>query len=403
MMQPEPLGIIVNGATGGISSRQHLDNALVAIRREGGLEIHGRKYMPELFLVGRNPAKLEAIATHLGTANWTTDLSMALADPRFTIFFDGAFTEQRAASLAMAIEAGKHVYAEKPVVTDLPVGRSLLEKAQSAGIKHGVVQDKLFLPGLTKLRLACDMGAIGRVLSFRLDFGYWIFSGMEVPAQRSSWNYRRAEGGGLVLDMYPHWRYVIEGLLGPIRRVVSAAWTAVPERVDERGCRYDVDVEDSAATLVELESGAYGVITSSWATRVRRDDLMTLQVDGTAGSAVAGLHRCRLQSMAQTPRTRWDVNVDHDCDYRVQWIEAPELTPFKNSYRAGWEAFLRHVVADAPFASDLSAGIRDVELAAACYQSAAEGRWVALGRADEASGGLEADGAGSPPEREDRR
>jgi predicted dehydrogenase len=203
--------------------------------------------------------------------------------------------------------------------------------------------------------------------------------------------------------MYPHWRYVIEGLLGPIRRVVSAAWTAVPERVDERGCRYDVDVEDSAATLVELESGAYGVITSSWATRVRRDDLMTLQVDGTAGSAVAGLHRCRLQSMAQTPRTRWDVNVDHDCDYRVQWIEAPELTPFKNSYRAGWEAFLRHVVADAPFASDLSAGIRDVELAAACYQSAAEGRWVALGRADEASGGLEADGAGSRPEREDRR
>jgi predicted dehydrogenase len=392
-METERLGIIVNGATGGISSRQHLDNALVAIHREGGLEIGGRRFVPELLLVGRNPVKLEALAARFGISDWTTDLSAALADPRFTIFFDAAFTEQRAASLTAAIEAGKHVYAEKPVVTDLEAGRALLERARSAAIKHGVVQDKLFLPGLTKLRLARDMGAIGRVLSFRLDFGYWIFSGMEVPAQRSSWNYRKAEGGGLVLDMYPHWRYIIEGLLGPIRRVVSAAWTAIPERIDERGRRYQVDVEDSAATLVELESGAYGVITSSWATRVRRDDLVTLQVDGTAGSAVAGLHRCKLQAMAATPKTHWDVNVDHGYNYDAQWTDAPDLTPFKNSYRAGWEAFLRHVVADAPFASDLSAGIRDVELAAACYRSAAEGRWVALGTTGELCGKSESGAA----------
>jgi predicted dehydrogenase len=378
-MQAERLGIIVNGATGGISSRQHLEKALVAIRREGGLDIGGRIFMPELLLVGRNAAKLEALAARLDLSEWTTDLCAALGDSRFTIFFDGAFTEQRATSVAAAIDAGKHVYAEKPVVTDLETGRSLLERARSAGIKHGVVQDKLFLPGLTKLRLARDMGAIGRVLSFRLDFGYWIFSGREVPAQRSSWNYRKAGGGGLVLDMYPHWRYIIEGLLGPIRRVVCATWTAIPERIDEGGRQYQVDVEDSAATLLEMESGAYGVITSSWATRVRRDDLVTLQVDGTAGSAVAGLHRCKLQSMAETPRTHWDVNADHGYNYDAQWTDAPDLTPFKNSYRAGWEAFLRHVVVDAPFASDLSAGIRDVELAAACYKSAAEGCWAALG------------------------
>jgi predicted dehydrogenase len=384
MMETEKLGIIVNGATGGISSRQHLDRALVAIRREGGLEIGGRLYMPELLLVGRNPAKLEALANRLEVSDWTTDLNAALADSRFPIFFDGSFTEQRAGSLRAAIDAGKHIYAEKPVVTDLETGRALLDRARAAGIKHGVVQDKLFLPGLTKLRLARDMGAIGRVLNFRLEFGYWIFSGMEVPAQRSSWNYRKAEGGGLVLDMYPHWRYIIEGLLGPIKRVVSAAWTAIPERVDERGRRYDVDVEDSTATLVELESGAFGVITSSWATRVRRDDLVILQVDGTAGSAVAGLHRCKLQSMAQTPKTHWDVNVDHGYNYDAQWVDAPELTPFRNSYRAGWEAFLRHVVADAPFASDLSGGIRDVELAEACYRSAAEGRWIALGASEPA-------------------
>jgi predicted dehydrogenase len=384
MMETEKLGIIVNGATGGISSRQHLDRALVAIRREGGLEIGGRLHMPELLLVGRNPAKLKALAERLEVSDWTTDLDAALADSRFPIFFDGSFTEQRAGSLRAAIDAGKHIYAEKPVVTDLETGRALLDRARAAGIKHGVVQDKLFLPGLTKLRLARDMGAIGRVLNFRLEFGYWIFSGMEVPAQRSSWNYRKAEGGGLVLDMYPHWRYIIEGLLGPIKRVVSAAWTSIPERVDERGRRYDVDVEDSTATLVELESGAFGVITSSWATRVRRDDLVILQVDGTAGSAVAGLHRCKLQSMAQTPKTHWDVNVDHGFDYDAQWVDAPELTPFRNSYRAGWEAFLRHVVADEPFASDLAGGIRDVELADACYRSAAEGRWIALGASEPA-------------------
>ena len=397
-MDVERLGVIVNGATGGIASRQHLDRALAPIRDDGGLQVNGRAVIPELILVGRNESKLRGTAQRFGVAEWTTSLDSALSDPRFAVFFDASFTEQRAGSLRAAIKAGKHIYAEKPVVTDVTAGLALFAEAKAAGVKHGVVQDKLYLPGLTKLRLARDMGAIGRVLSFKLEFGYWIFSGIEAPAQRSSWNYKKAEGGGIVLDMYPHWRYIIEGLLGPIRRVVSRTWTATPERVDEAGRRYKVDVEDSAATIVELENGAIGVITSSWATRVRRDDLVLLQVDGTAGSAVAGLHRCKLQSLAQTPKTHWDVNVDQGYDYDAQWLDAPELTPFKNSYRSGWEAFIRHVVDDQPFASDLSAGIRDVQLAEACYTSAAERRWVDLGRLDAqpASGGRTA--AGGQPE-----
>jgi predicted dehydrogenase len=377
-MAAKTIGIIVNGATGGIANRQHLDQALVPLIREGGLETGTGRIVPELLLVGRDAGRLEAVARRFGLARWTTDLDGALADPDYPVFFDAGVTGARPGLLAAAIGAGKHVYAEKPVVTDLREGRRLVALAEARGVRHGVVEDKLFLPGLAKLRLARDGGFFGRVVGFRLDFGYWIFSGHDQPMQRPSWNYRAADGGGLMLDMYPHWRYVIEGLLGPIARVVSRGWTAVPERVDEAGRHFAVDVDDSNVTLVELASGAVGVITSSWATRVNRDDLMTLQVDGTAGSAVAGLHRCRLQPAAATPKVRFDPNVDHGVDYRAQWLEMPETLPFANGYRRGWEAFLRHVAEDAPPAATLEDGLRDVALARAVQRSAAEDRWVAM-------------------------
>jgi predicted dehydrogenase len=377
-MPSREIGIIVNGATGRIASTQHLKNALVPLRDEGGLAVGNDRIVPRLILVGRDAERVAAVAKAHG-AEWTTDLDGALANPAFTIFFDAAATHQRPAVLAKAIAAGRHIYAEKPVAASVAQGLALLRAAQSRGLKHGAVEDKVYLPGLQKLSQLAQSGFFGRVVGFRLEFGWWVFDGIEAPCQRPSWNYRRATGGGLILDMYPHWRYIIERILGPIDRVVSASRTAIPERADERGERYAVDVEDSSATLVELANGAVGTILSSWATRVRRDDLLTLQVDGTRGSAIAGLHRCWTQSANATPRVaHFSVAVDLGIDYLAGWSEVASAGPYKNPYRIGWEEFLRHVAADAPLRCDFTAGIRDVQFAEACHRSMEEGTWVKL-------------------------
>jgi predicted dehydrogenase len=378
-MPSKEIGIIVNGATGRICSTQHLKNALVPLRDEGGLAVGNDRIVPRLLLVGRDAERVAAVAAAHGVAAWTTDLDAALADPAFRIFFDAAATHQRPAVLAKAIAAGRHVYTEKPVAASVAQGMELLRAARARGLKHGAVEDKVYLPGLQKLSRLAQSGFFGRIVGFRLEFGWWVFDGIEAPCQRPSWNYRRDGGGGLILDMYPHWRYIIERILGRIVRVVTAARTAVPERIDERGDRYAVDVEDAAATLVELADGAVGTILSSWATRVRRDDLLTLQVDGTRGSAVAGLHRCWAQPAAGTPRiAHFSVAVDLGVDYRAGWGEAPGEGPYRNPYRVGWEDFLRHVAGDEPLRSDLAAGIRDVQFAEACHRSMKEGTWVKL-------------------------
>jgi predicted dehydrogenase len=373
------IGIIVNGATGRIGSTQHLANALAPIRAEGGLSHGGERIMPRLLLVGRNAARLEEIAKQYGAERWLTDLDAALAAPGYEVFFDAAATEQRVVALSKAIAAGKHIYTEKPVAPTVAQGRALLDAARARGLKAGAVEDKMFLPGMQKLAGLARDNFFGRITGFRLEFGWWVFDGAERASQRPSWNYRSSGGGGLTLDMYPHWRYLIESLLGPIRRVASAKATAQPQRVDEDGKRFAVDVDDSTATLVELESGALGTIVCSWATRVRRDDLVTLQIDGSGGSAVAGLHRCWAQSASDTPAIRhFNVTADIGADYRAGWQEVAAAGPYTNPYRVGWERFLCHVAGDAPLTSDLAAGIRDVALAEACAQSAAQGRWVAL-------------------------
>jgi predicted dehydrogenase len=378
-MAIRPIGIILNGATGRIGSTQHLQNALAPIRAEGGLPLGDDRIMPRLLLVGRDAERLAATAKTHEVADWTTDLDAALADPDYTVFFDAAATHARLGVLHKAIAAGKHIYTEKPVAPSVAEGLALVRAAEARGLKHGAVEDKLYLNGLQKLAHLAQSGFFGRIIGFKLEFGWWVFDGLQTAAQRPSWNYKKAGGGGLMFDMYPHWRYVIEGILGPIKSIVSAAWTATPERVDESGARYQVDVDDSVATLVELENGAFGTILSSWATRVRRDDLITLQVDGTNGSAVAGLHRCHVQSIAETPKvTHFSIAVDANVDYRAQWDAVPDLGPARNGYRMGWEGFLRHVVAGAPFGSDLNAGIRDVQLAEACQRSMAERQWIAL-------------------------
>ncbi|HEY5378927.1 MAG TPA: Gfo/Idh/MocA family oxidoreductase [Pseudolabrys sp.] len=377
-MALKDIGIIVNGATGRIGSTQHLANALGPIRAEGGLDVSGERVMPRLLLVARNAAKLADIAKIHG-AEWTTDLDAALARPEFSIFFDAAATRQRVSALSKAIAAGKHIYSEKPVAPTVAEGLELLRAAQKRGLKTGAVEDKVNLPGLRKLARLAAEGFFGRVTGFKLEFGWWVFDGAERPSQRPSWNYTKSSGGGMTSDMYPHWRYIIEDILGPIRRVVSAVMTAQPERIDEQGARFTVDVDDSAVTMLEMESGALGTIVSSWATRVRRDDLVTLQIDGTGGSAVSGVHRCYAQSAADTPSLK-HINPDTDSgiDHFVAWREVDNAGSHINPYRVGWEAFLRHVVAGTPLRSDLTAGIRDVQLVEACTRSASERRWVDL-------------------------
>ncbi len=378
-MTVKEIGIIVHGATGRIGATQHLANALAPIRAEGGVVSGANRIMPRLLLAGRNATRLEEIARLHGGVEWTTDVDAALAKPAYSIFFDAAATEQRVAVLTKAIAAGKHIYSEKPAAPTVDEGLALLHAARARGLKTGVVEDKIYLPGLQKLRTLSANGFFGRVTGFRLEFGWWVFDGIERASQRPSWNYKSATNGGLTLDMYPHWRYVLEGILGPIQRVVTAATTAIPERRDETGVPYRVDVDDASLTLAELATGVIGSIICSWATRVRRDDLLTLQIDGTDGSAIAGLHRCWIQTAAETPLVR-HFNPDRDLgiDYLADWKEVPGGGSYINSYRIGWENFLRHVADDAPLTNDFAAGLRDVQLAQACYRSLAERKWVSL-------------------------
>ena len=377
-MATRTIGIVIDGATGRLGTTQHL-RSLMAIRSEGGLELdNGDRLVPEPVLLGRNPAKLAGLAATHGGLKWSTDREASLSDPDVAIYFDASATGGRPERAAAAIDAGKHVFLEKPIAETLPEALSLARRAQHAGLRHGVVQDKLFLPGLRKLKKLYDTDFFGRVLSVRLEFGWWVFDGEVYPAQRPSWNYRKATGGGLVLDMFAHWRYIFDRLLGEIKAVSCRHTTAIPKRRDENGRRYGVDVEDHAFATFELAGGVLAQIGSSWASRVKRDDLLQIQVDGTSGSAVCGLHRCFIQPLVATPKPFFDPERAQTMVFDDQWQEVPEIEPPRNGYRAGWELFLRHVAEDAPFPSPFLEGAKSVQLAEACYQSSSERRWIDL-------------------------
>ncbi len=377
-MASRPIGIIIEGATGRLGTTQHL-RSLMAIRSEGGLALaDGDGLMPEPVLLGRNPAKLAGLAAAHGGLKWSTDRDAALADPDIAIYFDATATGGRRARAGAALAAGKHVYLEKPIAETLEDALDLARRADRAGLKNGVVQDKFFLPGLTKLRKLYEAEFFGRILSIRLDFGWWVFDGGLYPAQRPSWNYRKAAGGGLILDMFAHWRYIFDRLLGEIKAVSCRHMTALPERCNESGKRYDVDVEDTAFATFELAGGVLAQVSSSWASRVKRDDLLQIQVDGTLGSAVCGLHRCFVQPLVATPKPFFDPERPQAIVFDEQWQEMPDIEPFRSSYRAGWELFLKHVAEDAPFPSPLLEGAKGVQLAEACYQSNRERRWIDL-------------------------
>jgi len=377
-MGTRTIGIVIEGATGRLGTTQHL-RSLMAIRSAGGLALaNGDRLVPVPVLLGRNPEKLAALADAQGGLKWSTDRDTILADPDVAIYFDASATGGRPERAGTAIDAGKHIYLEKPIAETLPAALDLARQARRADLESGVVQDKLFLPGLRKLRKLYDADFFGRVLSVRLDFGWWVFDGELCPAQRPSWNYRKETGGGLILDMFAHWRYIFDRLLGEIKAVSCRHTTAIPTRRDENGKRYDVDVEDHAFATFELAGGVLAQVGSSWASRVKRDDLLQIQVDGALGSAVCGLHRCFVQPLVATPRPFFDPERPQPMVFDEQWQELPDLEPLRNGYRAGWELFLRHVAEGAPFPSPLLEGAKSVQLAEACHQSNRERRWIDL-------------------------
>jgi predicted dehydrogenase len=369
--------VAMDGATGRLGTNQHLIRSLLAIRNEGGLPLKsGDRLMPEPVLLGRNPEKLAALAAAHGGLAWSADVGATLADKTIDIYFDVAATGGRLERAMRAIAAGKHIYLEKPIANSSEEAMTIVRAAAAAGVKAAAVQDKVYLPGFRKLRTLCDSGFFGRILSARLEGGWWVFDGEQYRSQRSSWNYRKADGGGLVLDMYPHWRYLLSSLIGSIKAVSCRKATRQPKRWDENGKPFDVDVEDEVFATFEFESGALAQVTTSWASRVKRDDLIQIQIDGTLGSAVAGGHKCFTQTLAATPTPAWNVEVPQAMDFDTQWQEVPDTEPFKNSYRAGWEQFLRHVAGGEPLRSTLLEGAKDVQLTECCYRSDRERRWI---------------------------
>ncbi len=371
------VGIIMNGVTGRMGTNQHLIRSINAIRAQGGVAVDaGTTIMPDPILVGRNAAKTEALARAHGVARWTTDLDAALANKDDTVYFDSASTGLRPQLIRKAIAAGKHIYTEKPTAPSVEAALDLYRLAEVAGVKHGVVQDKLWLPGLLKLKMLVDSGYFGRILSVRGEFGYWVFEGDWQPAQRPSWNYRAEDDGGIIVDMLCHWRYVLDNLFGNVEAVSCLGATHVQERWDEAGKPYAVTADDSAYATFQLAGGVVAQINSSWCTRVRRDDLLTLLVDGTHGSAVAGLTDCVIQPRAATPKPVWNPDVPKSIDFLDQWQDVPTNRLYDNAFKVEWELFLKHVVGGGPFRWNLLEGAKGVQLAELGLQSWKERRWM---------------------------
>jgi predicted dehydrogenase len=376
-MSQRRIGIIMHGVTGRMGMNQHLIRSVLAIRDQGGVALRdGSRLVPDPILVGRNADKVEALAKAHGVGRWTTDLDTALADPEDTLFFDAASTQLRPALLGKAIDAGKHVYCEKPVAETFDEAVAIARHAKAKGVKNGIVHDKLDLPGLAKLKRLRDSGFFGRILSVRGEFGYWVFEGDWMPAQRPSWNYRKADGGGIISDMLCHWRYVLDNVVAPVRAVSCRGAVHIPERWDEAGKPYAADADDAAYATFELEGGIVAQLNSSWCVRVRRDDLVTFQVDGTHGSAVAGLHRCFSQHRVNTPKPVWNPDEPQKMDFFADWEEVPDNTVFDNGFKVQWEAFLRHVAEDGPWSYSLVEGAKGVQLAELGTRSWRERRWI---------------------------
>ncbi len=382
-MKQHETGIIMNGVTGRMGTNQHLMRSILEIIKQGGVKVSSTEtIMPKPVLVGRNPVKLENLSKRSGIKNYTTDLDSVLGDSNYSVYFDAQTTDRRVESVKKAIKAGKHIYCEKPTALDSQSAMELYNLCESAGLKHGVVQDKLWLPGLIKLKRLMENGFFGKILSVRGEFGYWVFEGHTIPAQRPSWNYRKEDGGGIILDMLCHWRYVLDNLFGNVRSLTCLGATHIPERVNEEGNTYQCTADDAAYATFELESGVIAHFNSSWVTRVRRDDLLTLHVDGTKGSAVAGLRKCFTQHYGNTPKPVWNPDIEQPIDFFGSWLEVPNQEPYDNAFKSEWELFLKHMVLDTPFKWDLLEGAKGVQLAEKGLESWRKRKWVDVEKLD---------------------
>jgi predicted dehydrogenase len=376
-MTTHTIGIIMNGVTGRMGTNQHLLRSIKAIIEQGGVKISADEViMPDPILVGRNESKLQSLCKQSGVTKYTTDLDSVLSDPHYQVYFDAQVTGRRAPAIKKAILAGKHIYCEKPTGTTTEEALELYELATSAGLKNGVVQDKLWLPGMLKLKRLMESGFFGKILSVRGEFGYWVFEGHSVPAQRPSWNYRKEDDGGIIVDMLCHWRYVLDNLFGNVKAVSCLGATHIPERIDENGKPYNCTADDACYATFELEGDVIAQFNSSWTVRVRRDDLLTLQVDGTHGSAVAGLRDCYIQHYGNTPKPVWNPDIAQPIPFFEGWSKVPEQENFDNAFKAQWELFLKHIVKDTPFPWDLKAGARGVQLAEKGIESWEKRQWV---------------------------
>ncbi len=378
-MQTIPLGIIMNGVTGRMGANQHLARSIVALRQQGGVRLpNGDAVVPDPILVGRNAEKLSALAQKHGLTRFTTDLDAALRDPYNQVYFDAQITDRRVEGVRKAIAARKAIYCEKPIASSTAEALELYHACQAAGLKNGVVQDKLWLPGLLKLKRLIDDGFFGRILSVRGEFGYWVFDGSLQPAQRPSWNYRKEDGGGIIIDMLCHWRYVIDNLFGPVKSVSCLGATHIPQRWDEAQKPYVATADDSAYATFLTQNGVVLNFNSSWCVRVRRDDLLTLQVDGTKGTAVAGLRDCWIQSEKDTPRPTWNPDIEQPIKFFEGWTKVADQKDYDNAFKVQWELFLRHIAANEPFPWTFLEGAKGVQLAEAGLHSWSRRAWVDL-------------------------
>ena len=387
-METRNIGIILNGVTGRMGANQHLVRSILAIMRQGGVKVSANlRLMPEPILTGRNADKVQALAETQGQAalgralRWSTDVEGALADPKVQIFFDASGTLQRAGFVEMGVKAGKAIYCEKPTAVTTAEALRLARLCEEAGLKNGVVQDKLWLPGMRKIKMLGEQGFFGKILGVRGEFGYWVFTGHvgDQPAQRPSWNYRSEDGGGIILDMFCHWQYVISNLFGPIKSLMACGKIGLGERIDESGKPYKATADDAAYALFQLEDGTLCHFNSSWCTRVRRDDLLTIQVDGTQGSCVAGLREAWVQSIGQTPKPVWNPDLPQTIDFREGWQKIPSAVEYDNAFKIQWELFLRHVALDEPFRWTLREGAKGVQLTELGLQSWKQRRWIDVG------------------------
>jgi predicted dehydrogenase len=379
-MQTHRIGVILNGVTGRMGMNQHLERSIMAIRKQGGVNVGtGTTIMPEPILTGRNADKLKALSERHGGIAYSTDLDSLLSDSKYPIYFDAQTTPLRFVAVSKALAAGKHVYCEKPVATTSSDAMELVRLAGKAKVKNGAVQDKLWLPGIRKLKHLIDTGFFGRILSVRGEFGYWVFTGEDQPAQRPSWNYRAEDGGGIIIDMLCHWRYLVDNLFGNVTSLSCLGATHIDDRIDEDGRKYKCTADDSAYTTMLTDRNIVCHFNSSWCVRVRRDDLLTLQVDGTNGSAVAGLRQCRMQLGSTTPKPVWNPDIDSPIDFFAGWPSVPADQHYDNAFKAQWELFLRHVVMDEPFRWTLREAAKGVQLAELGIESWKQRRWIDVG------------------------